>query len=294
VYPGIIDLNAVLKTNGLYKTGHGLVQGQASIDAENINIRGKSITDLKADLYYDENHDNWLANNLIAKCYGGIITGRFGLKKSAEKILEYSLQAGFYNIDLKQFLSSNYNNHLTPETKSAESSYSNYSSGKMSGSLSLAGQFSDNYLPIGRCRIQIIDMKFGELSPMTKMLHSLKLTEPKDSAFNQMIVDSYIQHNKLLLEQVDIAGNALAFNGSGWMNLSEQNINLSLTARGERLANTRPSAFQYLTESLGHAVVRVDVTGNFNNPDIKTTSMPVFKEAVGLLGTKVDKTQKTK
>ena len=57
-------------------------------------------------------------------------------------------------------------------------------------------------------------MQIGKISPLAKLLLVLQLTEPKDFAFEQMLVDSYIQDGKLFLEQFDLSGKAVAFNGS--------------------------------------------------------------------------------
>jgi hypothetical protein len=41
-----------------------------------------------------------------------------------------------------------------------------------------------------------------------------------------------------------------------------------------------------LTDSLRGAVVRVDVSGNISDPQIKTTPLPVIQDTLGILGTK--------
>jgi len=218
---------------------------------------------------------------VTADCYGGRLTGKFELTQLAGSAWEYLLRVGFDNIDLKQFLAAH---------KQTKETYSNgYTSGEMDGSLSITGRTDDVYSRIGRCRLLITDMQVGKLSPLAKLLHVLKLTEPKDFAFDQMLVDSYIQRDKLFVEKFDLSGQALAFNGSGWMDLQDRNINLTLTARGRRLATAEPSVLQSLTEGLGQAVVRMDVTGNLYDPQITTTALPVIKGTLEILGTKTNR-----
>jgi hypothetical protein len=129
-------------------------------------------------------------------------------------------------------------------------------------------------------------MQVGKLSPLAKVLSVLKLTEPKDFAFNQMLIDSYIKHNTLLIQRFDLSGQSVAFNGSGSMDLQNQNIDLALTARGRRLATAEPSLLQSLTDGLGHAVVRMDISGNIYDPQVTTTTLPVIKKTLEILGTK--------
>lgn len=128
-------------------------------------------------------------------------------------------------------------------------------------------------------------MQVGKLSPLSKLLGVLKLTEPKDFAFEQMLVDSYIKHNRLFFKQLDLSGEALAFTGSGWMDLQNQNVDLTLTGRGHRLSTAEPSVLQSLTEGLGQGVVRMEVSGNVYDLQVTTTTLPVIKETLEILGT---------
>ena len=298
ISPSVTELNAMLKTKGLYKTNSGFCEGEAILFANGLKIKGKSLTSLKADIFYDSSRQSWLTKNLIADCYGGRLTGKFELKCLSETTLEYLLRIGFDNIDLRRFLS---------DTKPKETSKNGPTSGKMNGSLSVTGQIvgvakraaakrgsntghlevpGDNYLRVGRCKLTITDMEVGKLSPLAKLLYVLKLTEPKDFAFDSMLVDSYIRHNRLFFEYLDLSGEAVAFTGSGWMDLQNQDVDLVLFARGARLAVAEPSILQSLTEGLGHAVVRIEVTGNFYDPKITTKTLPVIKETLGILGTR--------
>jgi hypothetical protein len=277
ISPAITELDAVFNVEGLYRIGGGFCDAHAALIADSLKIKGKSLTDLKADINYDPNRRCWLTDDLIADCYDGRLTGRFELTQPHDGPLEYLLQAGFGNIDLKQFLS---------DAKPEETTRNGLTSGKMNGSLSIRGCVSDNYSRIGRCRLTISNMQVGRLSPMAKLLYGVNLTESKDFAFERMLVDSYIKHNELFLRQLDLSGRAVAFNGSGWIDLQSQNVDLTLTARGRRLATAEPSILQSLTEDLGHAVVKMEVTGSVYDPSVKTTTLPVIEETLGILGTK--------
>jgi hypothetical protein len=270
------ELEAVLKAKALYKTGVGLCNGQASLLADTLSIRDKSITSLKADICYDPNLRDWATKNLIADCYGGKLTGRLELKKPTAATLQYLLQIAFDNVDLKQFLS---------DTKLKQTPDAEHTSGKMGGELTLSTGSNDSSSRIGICRLAISDMKVGQLSPLGKLLQVLKLTEPKDFAFDRMLVDSYIKGERLFFRKLDLSGKALAFYGSGWMNLPSHNVDLVLTARGRRLATADPSVLQSLTENLGQAVIQMEVTGDFYDPQITTKAFPVIRQPLKILGT---------
>jgi len=269
------ELDAVIKTKGLYKTGIGLSDGQVRILADNLKIKGKSITNLKSELNYNPHLRNWLAKNLTADFYDGRLTGKLEIKP-AGGTLEYLLQAAFDDVDLKQFL-------LGEEA--ADPAKTSDTSGTMSGSLNIDAQISDNSSRLGRCRLAIKNMQVGKLSPLAKLLYVMRLTEPKDFAFERMIVDSYIRSDNLLFDVFDLSGETVAFHGSGSMSLKNANINLNLTARGRRLVGNEPTFLGSLTESLGKAVVRIEVTGNVQDPKVEIKTLPVVKDSLKILGT---------
>jgi len=271
------ELDAQLHAKGSYKIGAGFSAGAVSLSADSLRLKGKTINNLKADINYDPDTQSWLAENLLADCYGGKVIGKLEFKRLSQQSLKYLLQVGFDRVDLKEFLGD------TGSTTSAEPAHT---SGEMGGALSIVASAGDTSSQIGQCRLIIRDMKVGKLSPLAKLLYVLKLTEPKDFAFEQMVVDSYIKGDKLLFEKFDLSGQAIAFSGSGWMDLAGDNVDLVLTARGKRLAAAEPSVVQSLAEGLGQAVVRVEVTGNVHDPQVTTKTLPVIKDSLKILGTK--------
>ncbi|UCE99216.1 MAG: hypothetical protein JSV82_08610 [Planctomycetota bacterium] len=254
--------------------------GDISLTADSFSIKGKSLTNFKTNLYYVADRQMWLTKNLIADWYDGKLAGRLELKQRPQASLQqtdYILQVGFENIDLNQFLS---------DRKPKDSYGTSHTTGKMSGSLNVTGQLDQNLPHIGRCRLLITDMQVGKLSPLAKLLQVLQLTEPSDYAFQRMLVDSYIKDDRLFLEKFDLSGESLAFKGTGYLDLQSRDVDLTLTARGDRLATAEPSVLQSLTDALGTAVVRLEVTGSVYDPHVETKTLPVFQDSLQILGTR--------
>ena len=157
----------------------------------------------------------------------------------------------------------------------------------MNGSFSLNAGLGGDPSRIGTCKLSITDMRVGKLSPLAKILQVLQLSL-EDHAFDQMYVDSYIKHNNLFVRKLDLSGKSIAFYGSGSMDLKTRNINMALTARGKRLATDDPSLLQSLTEGLGQAVVRMDVTGDLYDPKVTTKTLPLIDQTFRIFGTKLD------
>jgi hypothetical protein len=273
------ESDSVLKIKGLYNTGDGLRDCRAAFNEGTLRINGKSFTNLKAYIFYDPDQQLWYTKDLIADYYGGKSMGKFELKQPAGKPSEYLLQLVFDNIDLQQFLA---------DTKDEEIAENRHTTGRMDGSLSVNARVGDSSSRIGVCKLSIRDMQVGKLSPVGKLLEVLRMNEPQDFAFDQMFVDSYIRHDDLIVKKLDLSGQTVAFYGSGHMDLKTRNLDLDLIARGRRLATDDPSILQSLTEGLGRAVMKMEVTGDFYDPDVKTTALPVIKETLKMLGTKPD------
>lgn len=263
-----MEMDAELNINGLYKTGRGFESCHIFLDGRRFGILGKSFTDVRADIYYDKDRRTWRSENLGADCYDGKLTGKLELRQPEDSPLEYVLQTGFRDVDLKKFLS---------DTRMKGGSEQDRTTGKMSGSLNVQALVGDSSTRIGTCKLSISDMQVGRLSPVAKLLTVLRFAEPTEFAFDQMFVDSYIKRNDLIVRKLDLSGRSVAFYGSGEMDLQTRNVNLDLTARGHRQATSDPSVLGSLLEGLGQAVIRIEVTGDFYDPQVTTRTLPFLK-----------------
>jgi hypothetical protein len=277
-------LQSVLKITGKVVLGEGsatakgaeIQEGEVNFTGENVRFKGKTLSMLDTILRYDTESGQWLSKYFVADFYDGKMTGKLQLSKSNVAGLDYLLEASVTGADLKQFLMDT-DKEVRPDE--------HYSTGSISGSLSIVGSLMENSIRLGRCRLKITDMQVGKLSPLAKLVQVLNLTEPSDYAFDEMTVDAYIQDDKMFFRRIDLSGKSLAFYGSGRLDLKTDNINLTLTARGKRLATASPSFWQSLTEGLGRAVVRVEVKGKADEPQVTTKPLPVIKETLEILGT---------
>jgi hypothetical protein len=300
----ITDLDAVLKLNGLYEIGGGFLGGRGLLKADCLRIAGNHLTELTADIDYDRRQACWFSENLKAVCYRGKVAGKLEFKLKAPDTSQYLLQVCFDNVDLAEFLAereeqsrqgamvalggTTADHHPVSPGMHAASGHTDapHTSGRMGGSLSVRGRIGDDYSRIGRCQLIMSDVQVGRMSPLAKVLCVLKLTEPTDFAFDRVLVDSYIRHNGVLFEHLDLSGEALAFTGSGQMDLQNHNLDLVLFARGQRLATAEPTVLQSLTEGVGQALVRLEVSGDYREPKVTTTTLPVIGQTLGILGTR--------
>lgn len=272
----VAALSGDLRGEGSYSTRTGLSVARVDLDAQRLTVRGKTITDLKSRVVFDPDKGAWVAANFVGDCYQGRVAGNLELRRIDESAWQYMLAAGFHRVDLQRFLAAD---------KTAEVADTDYVSGIMDASFSLGARLGDASSRIGSCRVEVTDMRIGRVSPLSNFLSVLQLNEPTDYTFDQMLIESYLKRDTLLIQKFDMSGKNVAFAGSGAMDTSNSQVNLILTARGRRVATARPGVLESLAEGLGGAVVRLEVTGKVNNPVVATKTLPLIEDSLRILGT---------
>lgn len=265
-----------LKVTGEYNARTGFSKGRMRFAGERVVIKDRMITDMTAEALYDPNSRRWAANGFLGDCHRGQVLGSLQAGRAETGGIEYLLDATLHRVDLQAFLQPG---------KPAAAADASYSGGVLNAVLSLGGCTGDAASRRGLCQVDIENMRVGKVSPLSNLLSVLSLNEPTDYTFERMQIDSYIKQNTMLIRKLDMSGKNVAFTGSGTVSLPEGELNLVLTARGQRLAAAEPSVIQALTEGLGGAVVRMEVTGKAGNPHVETRTLPVIEDSLRILGT---------
>lgn len=300
-----LELTGTVTAEGSYSTKQGLTRGRALLAAERLVAEDKAATRTNIEALYDPNTQQWTAANFVGDCYGGRLLGNLEIGPAGDATgpvesslpkasngssvsstgLMYQLRLALHEVDLQQFLLAG-----SPEERRQKSEELSgapaVSRGRMDASLTLRGRLggarNQGLARQGACHVEIADMQVGKVSPLRSLLAVLHLAE---SASERMLIDSYVQADKLLISRLDLSDGSTAFTGSGTMDLPTQEVNLTLTARGARETAAGPSVLQSLTEGLGGAVVRVEVTGKAGNPHVQTKTLPVLQDSLKILGT---------
>lgn len=267
--------DANLVADGKYEGKRGFADCDVKVKAGRVKVQGKALTNLEARLGYDSESMKWSMEDIVADCYGGKVLGTLDFNQPQDGPMDYVLKVGFTGLELKEFMA---------DTRHASESGNGHSSGKMEGTLSVSAVAGDSSTRIGTCRLLITKMKVGKLSPMVNVLQVLKLSLPTEFAFDEMYTDAYIKGNGLIVKKLDLAGESLAFYGSGVMDLENRDVDLKLTGRGKRLATADPSLFASLTEEIGKAMVRIYVRGSFYDPIIETKPLPIITGPLDIFG----------
>ncbi len=280
---GLTDINGVVSTSGSYEQGGKLEIKEVRISADKIRVAGKALSNLEAELRRVEGREVWRSEHLVSGFYEGRLMGDLTFGLSSEGGLNYEFSAGFEDVNLLEFLRDRHANSGRRSGRDLEGQVGDgaITTGNMQGSLAVRGEGGSR---VGRCRLRIRDMKAGRLSALAKLLYVLRLKRPEEFAFEQMVVDAFLRDEEAMIEEIDMWGRALAFEGLGFFELEDENVSIVLTARGRRVAEAEPSVLQSLPESLGRGVVRIKVSGDIYNPKVEVKTLPVLSAPFRLFG----------
>lgn len=277
--PGV-KINGIVEMAGDAEEDGGIISAGVDFDANNFPIQEKRIYSLKTRLEYEPGDKEWIADGFLGDFYDGRLTGKIKISVEPNRPSYFELQSGFDGANLRKFLA----DVKKPPENCADGSC--FSTGRMNGAVNVAGRLNDISSYLGTCRIEVTDMQVGKLSLIGKMLSLLKLTEPGDYIFDRMFFDAYIKDGKLNFETLEISGAAVTFTGKGWLNMISKRTELTLAARGPRIAAMKEDIIGSLTTAISPGVLQVLVTGSAYEPKIEIKPLPVIKDTLELLGTK--------
>ena len=260
--PNITGLHARLNIDGLYKVGQGLNTCMVNVLADSLIVSNKELTQFGTTINYIPQRKGWLGSNMVANCYGGKVSGQFGLSKLPET--QTTLELYFKDVNVKQF-------------SKADSD----TAGQMSGTLNIS-KYGDNSKRTGTCQLNITNMKVGKKSRMEKLLNVFSKNNKDDFSFDQMVVDSYIQGDEVWFKQFDMHGKTLNLVGRGQFDLETKQIDVVFAARGKRVSQL--PLIQSLTDTLGPAIMRIEVNGDYRDPIVKTSALPAISDALEIFG----------
>jgi hypothetical protein len=270
-----LEANAVADMQLSHEQGQGLQEGRLSLDSESLRIHGKTARNIQSVLAYDPESRTWTTENLTGDFYGGRLMGMMNLQWIPGEPTALQMRLGISNARLHDFLS---------EARAGAAQGSEASRGILAGSLSLGWGRGPQRVCIGHCQLSVQDMQLGAQSPLSKVLANLRGYAKDDIHFDRLFINAYIQDRSVHFQRFDISGRSLALQGAGALDLTTNWIQLDLVTRGIRHPTADPKLLQSLSEGLGGAVIRMQVTGDPMRPEVATKTLPVLGDTLRILG----------
>ncbi|MBE0537269.1 MAG: hypothetical protein IH624_16520 [Phycisphaerae bacterium] len=271
----VAGMEGVLSIDALCGSA-GLLRASASLKADCMTVKGRTFSDVHADISYDPSAQRFVTRDFAAALYGGKVLGDAQAVQTPSG-LSYELTAVFDSVEVGGIVAAN-----RPADSGAPGSPSE-SRGCASGSIGLRGTFGHTESNLGRVQVGIRDMKLAPRSLLGKVLQTMQFTKPSDYLFSDMSVDAFLRGGRLMFQEVYMSGASNVLLGKGLVDLEQNAVDLEFRSYGSVLTSD-PSFFETLARGLGAAVVRVKVSGSLDEPGIVTTPLPVLSGPMELLG----------
>ena len=126
--------------------------------------------------------------------------------------------------------------------------------------------------------MRLRDANLYELPVVVALLSVLSLKTPDRTAFSQVDIDYRIDGDQILLDRIDLAGNAITLKGRGWANF-QQEISLdfySLVGRDE----LQIPVLRYVLAEASKRILEIRVAGTLSQPEVQGTAFPELDETL--------------
>ena len=269
---GIDKFNGELQLDGLYRLGSGMEDAEFFLTAQNVLVKKRLLENLKMPIVYKAKTKTMIIDEFVADCLGGKIIGSAKLNNSSPNLPgQYDFRLSFDNVDAAEF--------IRPASEQR-----GRINGMAGGELDIHGNINDDASHIGRLRATISKLKERPSGPIEKL--QTAVTEIITGVtFTDMVMDSYIRGRELYIEQFSLYGPFVWLKGAGKLDLNTHNIDLKLSLYSFD-SEKEPSFFESLTAGLSPALLKVEVAGNYSDPNIKIIPLPILRNPLGVIGTK--------
>lgn len=241
------------------------VRGYAVL--ERANILGQPFTNLQGRLDMSaETPDVLRLYDLKANLFGGFAGGeaRFVFGPT----LHYEVKLDALHVQLEQF---GRHNKLGSDAQLQ---------GPARASLYLTGDGTDLSGLKGDGRIDVANGKLYRLPLLLDLLKAFGLRLPDRTAFEQAQMIFAIKGPTMIVQALDLYGNAISLRGQGTANLDGSNLNLDFSADWGRVPQMLPPGISDLSQALSDQLFKIKVRGKISAPRFDKELIPGVVEPI--------------
>ena len=104
-------------------------------------------------------------------------------------------------------------------------------------------------------------------------------------SLDNISIQSVIKGREVQISRFDIYGPTASLRGTGTYQLGTNSINVNFTAYGAA-GKEEPGFIESLTAGFGPALLKVDITGRLEEPEIKVSPLPIINKSIEMIGTR--------
>jgi hypothetical protein len=149
-------------------------------------------------------------------------------------------------------------------------------SGKTFGMLQMTGTTRGKHTWKGAGSVRLREAYLARVPFAVALLKPLSVRSPEDSAFTTSDIDFRLQGDDVILDRIDLAGDAISLKGNGRLKEQKQIDLMFYTQVGRR----DPQLLRPLMAGASPSFLLIEVTGTIDNPAVKKTAFPVLNETL--------------
>ncbi len=257
------------------QSGPGTFVCQGELDIDSVHVRGVQVSRIRGPLQFDSQRlllGAWSESgrrdrpprSLTARVFGGQMTldGQFLMQKRRPYDVQLAL-TGASLVDLLQ----QFRGRAAGDLR-----------GKLEGNLRLRGEAQATHARRGSGVVRLREASLYELPVVVALLSVLSLKSPDRTAFEQADIDFRVEGDQILLDRIDLVGNAITLKGRGWANF-QQEILLdfySLVGRDEY----QIPLLRYVLAEASKRILEIRVAGTLSDPRVQGTAFPELDETL--------------
>ncbi len=268
----IDNIDAVLAGKIEYEIGKGIVSlDNCRLESPRFDIAEKQVKGLRAEILFDPEKQRIFSKDIFADFYGGPVSGGFTLDKK-EMGYDYYLGATVSGAEVGRMFED-------------EKKPSGIHSGLLKADMTVSGYADQPNARTGRVKIRVSDITFADESLPGRVVSAVKTRKPVKFRFTDIKIDSHIKNDRLVFDDLFMYNESLVLKGKGNYHLGKNSLDVTFAAFGNEMTR-EPEMLESLIRGLGPGIVKVDVRGKIDDPQIKTEKLPMIKSPFELLGPK--------
>jgi hypothetical protein len=269
----VSNIYALLDISTQYKIGKGLQNCQLFLDVKNVSVKGRPFEDLKVPIIVDINEQKIIVERFVGNFLGGKITGAAAFDTDSEgKLTNYKIDMALSGVNTENFVS--------PQTRGGPET-----GGSINGELNIQGNFQQLQVTRGRLTGEATGIKLWDKGIVARIRNAVLEAIKRDLAFDNVKIQAVIKGKTVYITLFDLYGPTASLRGTGTYEPATDSININFVGYSAA-GKEKPNFFDSLTAGLGAAFLKVQVTGELENPQIKVEPLPIIKESLGIIGTK--------
>jgi hypothetical protein len=270
--PSLANVTGGVRLWGQHDGAQLRSQGELTIDS--LSMKDFHFTEVRGPLWIDDKQvifgsqaetprANQTPRTLTAKLYGGTVLADLwiGLNEPAQ----YDLRATLTSADLETFGREQLNGRQRLQ-------------GKVDAGLHLTGRNSGLYTMTGKGQIRLYNADIYELPAMVRLLSILSIRLPEKRGFISSEADFEVAHERVYLNRVELAGDAISLLGQGEVKLTGD-VQATLSAIVGR-SDWQLAIFKNMMGEASKQIMQIHVDGNLADLQIRREPFPVLNQAL--------------